>query len=148
MHIQCAYCILHYIDVALLALDVHRVLLSYRCFFSVAIQFAPQPTWNSFKKTGWLTDICPKIADFGPPKTGMRLRLLGYQAVQFEYFFSPVLKGLWDENCYLKKKGEKTASHVVVLLVELNSDSQIVNTMSHILNWPKPEHAWKGAVQF
>ena len=48
----------------------------YTHVFSVAIQFVPQPTWNSFKTTGWLTDICPKITYFGPPKTGTRLYVI------------------------------------------------------------------------
>ena len=45
-------------------------------FFSVAIQFVPQPMRTSLKN--WLTDrqICHKIlVDFEPPKTGPRQNL-------------------------------------------------------------------------
>ena len=41
-------------------------------FFSVAVQFVPQPMRNSLKN--WLTDrqICCKINNFELPKTGTR----------------------------------------------------------------------------
>ena len=63
-----------------------------------------QPTWNLFKKTGWVIDICPKIANCGPPKTGTHP-----QGIQSYYAGQTVC---WDVILiFLSKLGDKKDSH-------------------------------------